>query len=814
MNDDSSLSIDDLLRESAWISGLARSLVRDGQAADDLVQETWLSALRRPPRDARSPRGWLATVLRNTLRQQRRKEATRERHEIASGAPTEGPSTAALAERVELSRRVASLALELDEPFRSTVLRRHFEGESSAAIARREGVPEGTVRWRLKEGLDRLRGRLDREYGGDRRAWCAALLPLARQEAGVAAGGLALTAGGLLVKATYGAAAMLVVGAAVWLAPSGGGRTETDDPAREVAAAAPAVGGEDADGGPAAAAPAPERIEAAKGAAVAAEEVAAAAEERSAAITARVVDPSGRPLEGATVELTDVPGHRASSAADGTVRMTGEVPEALVPWLGNQATFRVSRAGYTTEEVRARLVLGEDVPLGDVVLRPGATVVGRVEDADGRPAADAEVWSVVLVDGKPMTAEALNSEARATTDAAGRFHLSGVPAGAVRIEARGADQERGHSAALELGAGDLVEGVGISLPPAAERPPWIDGVVVDPDGAPVSGASVNYAATLGRARVSGSTRTDEDGTFRIVANVVTAHRLFATSPAGEFRASEAVDIRPGDRVTLRLRPSRTFDVVAIGGNDGALPEFSAFTRTGESRVNTFAETADGRVALQLPDSPFTLVVEAPFHERTEVGPLDPARVLADVRVEVALRTLPPLTGVVTLDGDPVEGASVRVHRMATVRTQADGFPVRVSPPREAQGATDADGSFVLTLREAGAYVVRVEADGAAPAEIGPFEYEPTIGVAPLDVRLGEGGVLAGRVLPPPGRSAAGTIVGISRGDGYARTARVGADGRFRFERLIPGRYHVVRHDRELRPGPPQSFGTSGEAGAG
>src|SRR5690606_25574062 len=119
------------------------------------------------------------------------------RHEIASGAKADGPSAAALAERVELSRRVASLALELDEPFRSTVLRRHFEGESSAASARREGVPEGTVRWRLKEGLDRLRSRLDREFGGDRRAWCAALLPLVRRGAVAPAGGLALTAGGL-----------------------------------------------------------------------------------------------------------------------------------------------------------------------------------------------------------------------------------------------------------------------------------------------------------------------------------------------------------------------------------------------------------------------------------------------------------------------------------------------------------------------------------------------------------------------------------------------------------------------------------------
>jgi hypothetical protein len=57
---------------------------------------------------------------------------------------------------------------------------RFYEGLDAAAIARRSGLPAGTVRWRLHEGLRRLREGLDRAHAGDRQAWRSVLLPLAR----------------------------------------------------------------------------------------------------------------------------------------------------------------------------------------------------------------------------------------------------------------------------------------------------------------------------------------------------------------------------------------------------------------------------------------------------------------------------------------------------------------------------------------------------------------------------------------------------------------------------------------------------------
>src|SRR5262249_23526210 len=65
----------------------------------------------------------------------------------------------------------------LEEPFRETVLLRYYEDMSCADIARMKGMPAGTVRWRLKTGLDRVRAALDAELG-DRRRWQRALAPL------------------------------------------------------------------------------------------------------------------------------------------------------------------------------------------------------------------------------------------------------------------------------------------------------------------------------------------------------------------------------------------------------------------------------------------------------------------------------------------------------------------------------------------------------------------------------------------------------------------------------------------------------------
>ena len=54
-----------LLENRDFLRLLARKLVYDEHAAEDVVQQAWLAALERPPRYQGPLRAWLAGVVRN-----------------------------------------------------------------------------------------------------------------------------------------------------------------------------------------------------------------------------------------------------------------------------------------------------------------------------------------------------------------------------------------------------------------------------------------------------------------------------------------------------------------------------------------------------------------------------------------------------------------------------------------------------------------------------------------------------------------------------------------------------------------------------
>lgn len=176
--------LEELLRHEGWLRGLVRGLVGDEQAAEDALQETWLRALELRPGGMRAPRAWLAAVARRVASEGRRSERARAlREKLLAEARPEAVDERELAERLEtaaaVQRRLAEAVLALGEPARSAVVLRYFEGRSAAEIARAAGVPESTVRNRIQRALNELRERLDRESGGDRTRWLAALAPLA-----------------------------------------------------------------------------------------------------------------------------------------------------------------------------------------------------------------------------------------------------------------------------------------------------------------------------------------------------------------------------------------------------------------------------------------------------------------------------------------------------------------------------------------------------------------------------------------------------------------------------------------------------------
>ena len=187
------IASDELLAQMGWVQSLARSLVRDPNVAADVAQQTWLTALERPPHTATSGpslRAWLASVTRTLARQSVRSSTRRRRREHkASKAESDRISTVDVVSRGEIHRELVQEVLGLDEPYRSTVLYRYLDGLSGPEIAERMGVSPAAVRKRLSRGLAAMRTRLDEDHEGDCNDWLSGFLGLGPLIGGGAAAG-------------------------------------------------------------------------------------------------------------------------------------------------------------------------------------------------------------------------------------------------------------------------------------------------------------------------------------------------------------------------------------------------------------------------------------------------------------------------------------------------------------------------------------------------------------------------------------------------------------------------------------------------
>ncbi len=209
-----------LLEHHDFLRRLARGLVLDDAAADDLAQETWLQALRVPPRHGDAPRSWLATIARNLARNARRGDVRRRDREaqvaIAEGAPVDERADRGL----ELQAEVAQALDRLAEPYRTALFLRYFEDRSPAAIATELGVPLETVRSRLKRGLARLRDDLDARHQGQRSAWSLPLAAFAEPRSKLAATGLtsmSTWSGGWIVMSILTVCGVVTLSTLAWL---------------------------------------------------------------------------------------------------------------------------------------------------------------------------------------------------------------------------------------------------------------------------------------------------------------------------------------------------------------------------------------------------------------------------------------------------------------------------------------------------------------------------------------------------------------------------------------------------------------------
>ena len=515
VSDRSPVSLELGLDDLRWLRALARRLVADPHRADDAVQDTLVAALDRGPRSPGSLRSWLASVLRNAVRQERRGRARREQREALAARSDRSPSADEVSLELAQQRLLVELVQGLDEPYRTAIVLRFLRGRSPKAIAAELGIPVKTVYTRVERGLARLRAKLDRHSGGDRSTWIRALAPLI--EAPLGRFGLVLSTAviPMKVKLIAGGTALALVGAWVILPPG-----ERATPA-EAAPPPVEVSKDDQDVRPSDPISGVEKASGRSALGTVVEPPVVEPDPPAAApvlLVGQVREADGRAVPGVRVvfereqdrlfeRLPEAPS--AVSEADGSFRLPYEPFQGVPGRLSVESSVYASLsrpflAGGPPAEV------SEDVTDLTILVAPSRSYAGLVLDPAGEPVAGARItisldgdWLQGLRSGGSAV-HLLLPLAEAKSDESGAFRVDGV--GYLEGSHILASRDGYDSARLDLPTESHLD-LRLNLTRAEDTARTLFGLVLDANGTPAPETLVSVGWS--------SVRSGEDGRFAL-----------------------------------------------------------------------------------------------------------------------------------------------------------------------------------------------------------------------------------------------------------------------------------------------------------
>jgi RNA polymerase sigma-70 factor (ECF subfamily) len=844
-----------LLAQTSWLRGLVRTLIGDTARIDDVCQATLLEAWRYKPRHGSGLRPWLARVARRLSGHLARRERQRPDREAQAARPDNEPSTADVVEQVAWQETVVRAVMALNEPYRTTILRRFWEDVPPSEVARRMGVPIETVRTRLKRGLAMLRERLDRECG-NRQTWVTALIPLARYEGAL----LPLKAAilmSLMSKKTASLAAVVVAGLAMtyFMWPDPANRPpDLTNPLSSSAitvAKAPAIEPlDEMNNGEL------ERLALEPGPRITAgplddDPVIAAA---MCGFRGRTVSSSGEPIADCTVRIYRHSFDRLAAPGVDLLRDRGNGPglaestastdrdgEFLISGVWPRGMYFLVADGGTHGRV-LRLVdrapdPGQVVDLGDVRLDADGVVTGTVVDAGGRPVDGALVRALdlpgALFDAAPIESFDPDGAILLREPFLGVAPVIEVPSWARDLyeqlpipSAHTGNDGRFRLTGVRIGENAVLIGKP-DLQPVVKRPVVVDrgsdrdlgqirmsegrlvlGRVVDTPGSTVAGAQVLVASASGLAPVDFARRvadTDHDGRFSA-----------AGFPPGPVRVAVR---RSENHAWTVTGPTPATDEIVVTLEELCELEIEVTSANGQPIESLALEIFPGpltrqsiafrMIGLQDPIALDGRVQRVSASQWTVTG-LEPGPYLVAASSDGHGRSLHavelPRSGALAMELDAetvqevlVTDASGSPIRNAEVFVEPDGSRDMADHPLPTNsGRTDRSGR--LEVRHASYDQVRITA------------LHPTYGVATVvvfsddrevNVTMEQPGSIDGRVLekgsaPPPGRYS----VMLRRREGTSRSVieespvivDVRAEGTFNFGSLQPGWYELTAID--------------------
>ena len=142
--------------------GIVLRVVRDPAQSEEVTQEVFLELWRQAARfdPARGGvHGWAVTIARRrAVDRVRSEQSQRDRHRRDAAALAGAPETPSDAVIDSLDRdRARSALTQLSDPQRHALELVYFDGLTHVEMAEQLGVPLGTAKTRIRDGLIRLR---------------------------------------------------------------------------------------------------------------------------------------------------------------------------------------------------------------------------------------------------------------------------------------------------------------------------------------------------------------------------------------------------------------------------------------------------------------------------------------------------------------------------------------------------------------------------------------------------------------------------------------------------------------------------------
>jgi len=466
---------------------------------------------------------------------------------------------------------------------------------------------------------------------------------------------------------------------------------------------------------------------------------------RAGALTGRVVDTRGFPIDGATIEIVGTDFYGAPIADD--PRRTSF----------REAHFEAVLSGPTPL-----------VPAGELGVMPGpvppiphAFTVSRAGAPNTPP---------------PSGARGVDAEEPWVTRSDGTFRAAPASPGRIRALVRHPQYVEALSDAVTLATGAEA-----SVEVVMHAGGWLDGRVVDKDDRAVAGARVQIAAT--RGTFERTTKTASDGTFAFASvpeSVVVS--VFQDDDATQAAVRELVKVPEREKKSITLvLPDARASLACVVKDDRGYPveaaQISAHSLDPAAPLRVTAFT-DARGEAQLAGAkglPLRVEVSASSHA-PKVITTEPAL----EKLEVALRLAERATGEVRSSrGEPLADAEVVLYTELGAR----------------HARTGADGTYTVNGLAPGPAKLRVRAAGHSPVTRA-VKIPDNGGARPYAlprIELSAEGIVEGVVVDARGDPVQGARVAKDRVPTYlavgatpAGVAVTDARGRFKLAELPEG----------------------------